>query len=68
MEAESRNKWLKEGEWYTSFFHQSMLQHRIHNQITSRESEEGVNLEKHEEIERELVDIYKTLLSEPNPN
>jgi len=60
--------WLREGERNTKFFHQAMIQHRQRNRIFSITIEEGSRLTQHEEMEQNLVDHFKDLLTEPQVN
>jgi hypothetical protein len=50
------------------FFHNSMLQHRHSNRITSIRDTDGNKLSNHREIEIELVQYYSTLMKEPQEN
>eukprot|EP00253_Pinus_taeda_P021219 PITA_21219 len=61
----SRIRWLKEGEKYTKFFHNTTIQRRMHNNITHIQNEQGAKLEKHEEIEAELLNYFKQVHKEP---
>jgi hypothetical protein len=58
-------QWLKEGERNTKFFHRSMLQRRHTNRITHLVSDQGLEIQKHADIEKELLSYYKNLLTEP---
>eukprot|EP00253_Pinus_taeda_P011590 PITA_11590 len=62
----SRIRWLKEGEKNTKFFHNTTIQRRMHNNITHIQNEQGVKLEKHEEIEAELLNRFKQVHKEPS--
>ena len=64
----SRVQWLKERERNTSFFHKSMIQRRQHNIIFSLKDQNGNRLFNHEDMEKELVDHFKNLLTELEPN
>eukprot|EP00253_Pinus_taeda_P028043 PITA_28043 len=55
----SRIGWLKEGEKNTKKFHRSTIQRRMNNNITHIQNEQGVKVEKHEEIELELLNYFK---------
>jgi hypothetical protein len=46
MEKKSRVRWLHEGDKNTKFFHNSLLQRRIHNQIKTMKLSNGDLLEK----------------------
>jgi hypothetical protein len=61
----SRMLWLKEGDKNTKFFHNSLLQRRNQNWIHSLKMEEGVMVERHEDIEQSLINYFSDLLSEP---
>jgi len=61
----SRIRWLKEGEKVTKFFHRSTIQCRMNNNITHIQNEQGVKVEKHEEIELELLNYFKQAHQEP---
>ena len=45
-----------------------MLQHRQHNIIFSLKATNGDRLIKHKDMERELINHFKDLLTEPLPN
>eukprot|EP00253_Pinus_taeda_P005332 PITA_05332 len=62
----SRIRWLKEGEKNTRFFHNTTIQRRMHNNITHIQNEQGDKLEKHEEIEAELLNHFKKVHKEPS--
>eukprot|EP00253_Pinus_taeda_P007598 PITA_07598 len=61
----SRIRWLKEGEKNTKFFHNTTIQRRMHNNITHIQNEQGIKVEKHEEIEAELLNYFKQVHKEP---
>jgi len=61
----SRNRWLREGERNTKFFHRATIQHRNQNRILSLKNEEGQTLEDHQDIEGELCNYFQEVLSEP---
>eukprot|EP00253_Pinus_taeda_P002817 PITA_02817 len=61
----SRIKWLKEGEKNTKFFHNTTIQQRMHNNITHIQNEQGTKVEKHEDIEAELLNYFKQGHREP---
>jgi hypothetical protein len=61
----SHIQWLKEGERNTKFFHRSMLQRCHTNRITQIVLYQGLDIQKHTDIEKELLSYYKNLLSEP---
>jgi len=61
----SRNRWLREGERNTKFFHRATIQHRNQNRILSLKNEEGQILEDHQEIEGELRNYFQEVLSDP---
>jgi hypothetical protein len=58
----SRMLWLKEGDKNTKFFHNSLLQHRNQNWIHSLQTEEGVIVERHEDIEHTsgIISVHAT--------
>jgi len=62
----SRVKWLKDGEKNTKFFHSTTFQRRMHNNITHIQNEQGIKVEKHEEIETELLNYFRQVHREPN--
>jgi len=62
----SQIHWLKEGKTNNFFFHNSLLKRRNQNCIHSLKEEEGEIVEKHEEIEKNLIDYYSNLLSDPD--
>ena len=49
----------------TKFFHRSMVQHRQENCITHLVLEQGLEIQQHADIEKELLSYYKNLLTEP---
>eukprot|EP00253_Pinus_taeda_P005441 PITA_05441 len=55
----SRIKWLKDGEKNTKFFHSTTIQRRMHNNITHIQNKQGTRVEKHEDIEAELLNYFK---------
>jgi hypothetical protein len=63
MVTKSRVQWLSEGERNTKLFHQSMLQRRHINIITRLENDQGKSLLTHNEIEQELINYYKNILT-----
>ena len=62
----SRIRWLKDGEKNTKFFHSTTIQRRMHNNITHIQNEQSIRVEKHEEIETELLNYFKQVNREPN--
>lgn len=64
----SRNRWLKEGERNTKFFHRSTIQRRIHNRIQQLKNPNGERTETREELETLLVDHFSDLLTESSPD
>jgi hypothetical protein len=62
----SRIQWLREGDRNTKFFHNSLLQRRNQNRILTLVQGLGERTDSHEVIERELVNHFKTLLTEPD--
>jgi len=60
----SRNRWLKEGERNTKFFHRSTIHRRIHNRIQQLKLPNGDPTDSREEIESLLVDHFSDLLQE----
>lgn len=63
-----RIRWLKEGEKNIKFFDRSMVQCRHHNHISSIKSNQGQRLTEHQDMKRELVTHFQTLLTEPQQN
>jgi len=61
----SRVRWLKEGERNTKFFHRTTVQRRMHNNIPFIQNQEGAKVEKHEEIEEELLNHFQQVHHEP---
>jgi exonuclease III len=61
----SRVQWLREGERNTKFFHRTVIQRRHINRITHLQSEEGVTIHSHEDMENTLTGYFQTLLTEP---
>jgi len=53
----SRIRWLKDEEKNTKLFHSTTIQRRMHNNITHIQNEYGIKMEKHEEIETELLNF-----------
>jgi hypothetical protein len=53
------------GEKNTKFFHRSMIQRRQTNRITHLVSAQGIEIQQHEDMEKELLSYYQTLLTEP---
>ena len=64
----SRIRWLKEGERNTKFFHSSTIQRRMQNRIGHLTNQQGERMERHEDMERELVDYFKGIQQEPQVN
>jgi len=60
----SRIRWLKEGEKNTKFFHRSIIQRRMHNNIAFINNSQGDRLEKHEDIEKEFKEYFQEALKE----
>eukprot|EP00253_Pinus_taeda_P028234 PITA_28234 len=60
----SRVRWLKEGERNTKFFHRTTIQRRMHNNIPFIQNRSGAKVEAHEEIEKELLNHFKQILTE----
>jgi len=60
----SRVQWLKEGDWNTKFFHNSLLQIRNQNMITSIIQSSGEIIDSTEDIEKELVNHFKQIILE----
>jgi len=61
---ESRIRWLREGEWNTKFFHRTTIQRRMNNTISHIQNSQGDKMEKHEDIEKELTNHFKTVHQE----
>jgi hypothetical protein len=59
----SRVQWLKEGEKNTKFFHIAMVHRRYINKITHLEDAQGNPIREHTQIEEELKNYYKDLLT-----
>lgn len=62
----SRVRWLKYGEKNTKLFHSTTIQRMMHNNITHIQNEQGIKVEKHEEIESALLNYFKQMHREPN--
>ena len=60
--------WLKQGEKNMTFFHHSIIQHKMKNKIIKLHSEDKAILEEHEEMIEELTRYFSDLLNEPNPS
>lgn len=60
----SRIRWLKEGERNTKFFHSTTIQRRMNNTISHMQNSQGDKLEKQEDIEKELINHFKTVHQE----
>jgi hypothetical protein len=65
IRQKSRVQWLQEGDKNTKFFHNSLLWHKSQNRIETLQKNDGTVAENHDEIESELVNYYRTLLTEP---
>lgn len=61
----SRIRWLKEGERNTKLFHHTTIQRRMNNNIVHLQNPQGEEMEKHEDIEREITNHFKTVHQEP---
>ena len=61
-------QWLREGEKSSSFFHKAMIQRCQHNKIFSLKDLEGNCLVEHQDLEKELVNHFKEILTDPNPD
>jgi UDP-2,3-diacylglucosamine pyrophosphatase LpxH len=55
----SQIQWLQEGDKNTKFFHNSLLKRRNQNQDIFFVGEGGEILERHEEIEKNLISHYR---------
>ena len=64
----SRIRWVKEGERNTKFFHRSTIQKRMHNKISLLQSQNGERLEEHQDIEKDLLAHFKSVLQESHAN
>eukprot|EP00253_Pinus_taeda_P027023 PITA_27023 len=62
----SRIRWLKEGERNTKFFHRTIVQRRMHNNIPFLQKQDGTRIEQHEEIEKEFLTHFKEVHQEQN--
>eukprot|EP00253_Pinus_taeda_P026964 PITA_26964 len=62
----SRIKWLKDGEKNTKFIHSTAIERRMDNNITHIQNEQGTRVEKHEDIEVELLNYFKQVHKQPN--
>jgi hypothetical protein len=60
----SRVQWLKEGEKNTKFFHRAMVHRRLINKITHLEDGQGNPIREYTQIEAELNNYYRDLLTE----
>jgi hypothetical protein len=61
----SRVLWLREGERNSKFFHNSMIQRRHQNKITSLRDNQGNKVNNHQDIQSELMQYYSSLMQEP---
>ncbi|XP_059066322.1 uncharacterized protein LOC131857643 [Cryptomeria japonica] len=61
-----RECWLKEGDRNTKFFHNSVKAKRSRNKITTILNRENVVLDKVDDINKEAVEFFLTLLSKDN--
>eukprot|EP00253_Pinus_taeda_P010687 PITA_10687 len=64
----SRVKWLKEGKRNTKLFHRTTIQRRIHNNISQIQNQQGERMEQHEDIERKILQHFKSVHQEPQIN
>ena len=55
----SREKWLKEGDRNTKFFHNSIKMRRAHNKIFSIENSEGIMVNDPNVIKKEAIAFFK---------
>jgi hypothetical protein len=62
----ARTRWLRQGDRNSRFFHNSMINKRNINKITSMQSAQGDKLETYGEIEEEFKSYYHKFLSEPD--
>jgi len=60
----SRVQWLKEGEKNTKLFHKAMVHRQLINRITHLEDGQGNRIREHTQIEAELNNYYRDLLTE----
>nr|XP_027120381.1 uncharacterized protein LOC113737334 [Coffea arabica] len=63
----SRNRWLKEGDKNTAFFHQSVLAKRKRNRISVLQKSDGNWCWSDKEIEEEMCNHYNELFMSTNP-
>ena len=64
----SRNRWLKEGERNTKFFHKAVIQSRQENRMVCLKRTDGTYLDTQIELEQTLNGFYVDLLEEPDIN
>eukprot|EP00253_Pinus_taeda_P016454 PITA_16454 len=57
----SRIRWLKEGEKNTKFFHKTIVQRHMHNQISQLNNAQGEKIETQAGIEQEFLQYFKAM-------
>lgn len=68
LKHKSKIHWLKEGEHNATFFHKFTIHHIMHNIIASLRTTNGSRVEKHEDIEHELLSFYQDILTKSTSN
>ncbi|XP_071939977.1 uncharacterized protein [Coffea arabica] len=63
----SRNRWLKEGDKNTAFFHQCVLAKRKRNRISVLQKSDGNWCRSDKEIKEEMCNHYNELFMSTNP-
>nr|TKR98075.1 hypothetical protein D5086_0000206760 [Populus alba] len=67
LKQRSRINWLKLGDRNTKFFHNSLLQRQVRNQIHSLQNSTGSVITDQQEMGNLASTYYQQLLSEPQP-
>ena len=62
----SQVKWLREGEKNTKLFHKSVPRNRLGSKIFKLKKSNGTQVETREEIEEELTNHFKEIMTEDN--